>query len=98
MPLVGHLELAGLVAVGAGEAALHVAEQLRLEQRLRQAGAVDGDERALRPRALRVDALATSSLPTPLSPVMSTFASDRATRSISSCRAVIAGLRPTSCA
>ena len=40
----GHLELAGLVAIGAGEAALDVAEQLRLEQRFGQAGAVDGDE------------------------------------------------------
>ncbi len=43
--VVGHLELAGLVAVGAGEAALDVPEQLRLEERLRDAGAVDGHER-----------------------------------------------------
>ena len=43
--VVGHLELAGLVAVGAGEAALHVAEQLRLEQRLGDAGAIDRHER-----------------------------------------------------
>ena len=43
---VGQLQLAGLVAVGAGEAALDVAEQLRLEQRLGEAGAVDRDERA----------------------------------------------------
>ena len=42
---VGHLQLAALVAVGAGEAALDVAEQLRLEQRLGEAGAVDRDER-----------------------------------------------------
>ena len=37
---VGELQLAQLVAVGAGEAALHVPEQLRLEQRLGDAGAV----------------------------------------------------------
>ena len=51
---VGHLELALLVAVGAGEAALDVAEQLRLEQRLGQAGAVDGDERPRRADAVGV--------------------------------------------
>ena len=42
---VGRLEPAALVAVGVGEAAAHVAEQLRLEQRIRHAGAVDGDQR-----------------------------------------------------
>ena len=41
---VGDLELAGLVAIGAGEAALHVAEQLRFEERLREPGAVHGHE------------------------------------------------------
>ena len=51
----GHLELAGLVAVGAGEAALDVSEQLGLEQRLGNARAVDGDERPLRACALRVN-------------------------------------------
>jgi hypothetical protein len=40
-----------LVAVGAGERAAHVAEQLRLEQRLGHRAAVDRDER---PRARRV--------------------------------------------
>ena len=45
--LVGLLELAGLVAVRPGEAALHVAEELRLEQGFGKAGAVDRDERAL---------------------------------------------------
>jgi hypothetical protein len=39
---------------------------------------------------------ATISLPTPLSPVMSTLASERATRSISCCSATVAGLRPIS--
>ena len=43
--LVGVFELAGLVAVGAGEAALDVAEQLGFEQRLGDAGAVDGHKR-----------------------------------------------------
>jgi hypothetical protein len=43
--VVGHLELAGFVPVGAREAALHMAEQLRFEQRFRNAGAVDGHER-----------------------------------------------------
>ena len=45
MPRSRRLQLADLVAIGAGEAALHVAEQLRFEQRLGQAGAVDRDER-----------------------------------------------------
>ena len=52
--LVGELELAGLVAIGAGEAALDVAEQLRFEQRLRKTGAVHGNERSQTARALRV--------------------------------------------
>ena len=41
-----HLEQAGLVAVRAGEAAAHVAEELGLEQRVGQAGAVERDQRA----------------------------------------------------
>src|SRR5262245_34748053 len=41
-------------------------------------------------------ARATISLPTPLSPVISTFASDRATRSISCSSAVTSALRPVS--
>jgi hypothetical protein len=39
-PRVGRFELAGLVAVGAGEAALDVAEELRFEERLRKSGTV----------------------------------------------------------
>ena len=54
---VGELELAELVAVGAGEAALDVTEQLGLEQRFGQAGAVDGDERPLGAGAAVVDSL-----------------------------------------
>ena len=53
--VVGHLELAGLVAIGAREAALHVPEQLGLEQRLRDAGAVDRHEGRLAARAVRVN-------------------------------------------
>ena len=95
---VGHLELARLVAIGAGEAALDVAEQLRLEQRFRQAGAVDRDHARAAARALRWwMACATSSLPTPLSPVISTFASERAMRSISCASSPIAALLPISC-
>src|SRR5262245_59007769 len=41
-------------------------------------------------------ARATISFPTPLSPVMRTFASDRATRSISCSSAVTSALRPVS--
>ena len=52
---VRRLELAGLVAIGAGEAALDVAEQLRLEQRLGQAGAVDRRERHVGARAVVVN-------------------------------------------
>ena len=52
--MVGHLELAGLVAIGAGEAALDVTEELRLEQRLGDAGAIDRHER-LRAAARVVD-------------------------------------------
>src|SRR6266545_348840 len=42
---VGELEVAGLVAVRAGEGAAHVAEQLALHQVARQRRAVHGDER-----------------------------------------------------
>src|SRR6187549_3746632 len=42
--LVGGLEAATLVPVGAGKAASHVPEQLRLEQRVREPGAVHWDK------------------------------------------------------
>ncbi len=51
----GQLEQADLVAGRAGERALLVAEQLRLDQLLRQRRAVDLDERALRAAAAHVD-------------------------------------------
>src|SRR5256886_13194337 len=52
---VGQLEAALLPPRRAGERALLVAEQLRLEQRLGERGAVDRDERAAAPRRARVD-------------------------------------------
>ena len=52
---VGDLQQARPVAVGVGEAALDVAEQLGLEQRVGQAGAVDGDQRLAGPGAAAVD-------------------------------------------
>src|SRR5262249_37434515 len=54
---VRHLELARLVAIGAGEAASDVPEELGLEERLGEAGAVHGDEVHRRPRAVDVNAL-----------------------------------------
>ena len=67
------------------KAPLRVAEELALEEALGHRGAVDGDEGALARRRLRSwIARATSSLPVPLSPVTSTVASDRATRSMRS--------------
>ena len=44
VPPSGRLEEARPVAVGAGEGALHVAEELALEQRVGEGGAVHGDE------------------------------------------------------
>ena len=70
---VGRLEEALLVLVGVGEGALHVAEQLALQQRVGKGPAVDGDEGRRRGAGERAwMARATSSLPVPLSPVMST--------------------------
>ena len=52
---LGHLEQAFLVHRGAGERALLVTEQLRLDQVLRDRRAVDLDERALVPLAVEVN-------------------------------------------
>jgi hypothetical protein len=52
--LVGLLQLPHLVAIGAGEAALHVAEELALEQRLGDAGAVERDEALWRARGVHM--------------------------------------------
>ena len=96
VPSCASFELAGLVAIGAGEAPFDVAEQLRFEQRFRQARAVDGARKSSFARGpSEWTARATTSLPTPLSPVIRTLASDRATRSTSSRRSSIIGLVPT---
>ncbi len=50
-----HLEQARLVAIRAGEAAAHVSEQLRLDQGIRQSGAVQRHERPGRPAAALMD-------------------------------------------
>ena len=52
---VGELQLPELVAMRAGEAAFHVPEQLRLEQRLGDAGAVHRHVFASAPLRMRVD-------------------------------------------
>ena len=62
------LELARAIAIGAGEAAFHVAEQLRFEQRLGHAGAVHGHERACGPRASRVHGVGDQFLARPAFP------------------------------
>ncbi len=90
------LELARPALVGAGEGAALVAEQLALEQRLRERRAVDGEERARRPRPeASWIARATSSLPVPRSPTISTGRGMRATRSTRSSTSRIAGEEPT---
>ena len=74
------LEAAVMLSDGAGERALLVAEQRRLDQLLRDRAAVEHDERLAAcastrwwmPRAI-------ISLPVPVSPVMSTVSSDGAT-------------------
>src|SRR2546422_829787 len=54
-PPVGHLEPAAPPGQRAGEGALFVAEQLRLDELLGDGGAVDLDERPVAPRRERVD-------------------------------------------
>src|SRR3990172_4375607 len=56
-PAVGLIEQAALVAIGIGKAAAYVPEELRLEQRVRHAGAVHRDEGTVRPTAALVDEL-----------------------------------------
>src|SRR5206468_3630705 len=55
--LFSHLQLARLIAIRAGEASLHVAEQFRFEQGFRQTRAVDGHKGARLARALAVHRL-----------------------------------------
>src|SRR5439155_15430376 len=61
--LVGELELPELLGVGVGERALLVPEELALEERLRDGGAVERDERTSGARAPVVDRLGDQLLP-----------------------------------
>ena len=84
-------------ASGAAERALLVAEQFAFEQVLRDRGAVQRHERpAGAARLRRWMWRASTSLPVPLSPVISTEASGRATCSARRSAASIAGSRTTS--
>ena len=77
---VGFLDAAGFLLQGAGEGAFFVAEQLAFQQRFGDGGAVDADVAGSAARWLRLwSAPATSSLPVPLSPRISTVASVGAT-------------------
>src|SRR6266850_1259524 len=49
-PARGHLDVAGLRQMGAGERPTLIAKQLRFEQLLWKGGAIDGDERPVPPR------------------------------------------------
>jgi hypothetical protein len=93
---VGLLEEALARADGAGERAARVPEELALQQRLGHRRAVD---RRRTGRSARLEfawmALATSSLPVPLSPVMSTVASVGATFTMRPSTSRIAAERPT---
>lgn len=75
----GCLEKAGFILIGVGEGPGLIAEQLRLQEGIGQGPAVDGDKGLVfRPDRL-CRALASSSLPVPVSPSMSTVLSLSAT-------------------
>ena len=96
VPPCACLEQAGLRARRAGEGAALVAEELALEQRLGNGAAVDATNGRSR-RGLRSwIARATSSLPVPVSPSMTTGTSNWATRSMSARASRKVGNRPTS--
>ena len=79
--VAGGADQAELVAVGAGEGAAAVAEQLAFEQVAGDGGAVERDERLLPARSEKSwMARARISLPVPLSPVISTLTLVRAMR------------------
>ena len=61
----GHLELARLVTVGAGEAPPDVTKQLGFEKRLRNTSAVEGDERSMRRGTPPMNHLGHDILPRP---------------------------------
>ena len=80
---VGELEAPDAVGLGVGEGALHVAEQLALEDALREPAGVHRHERpATRATTRAWSACATMPLPVPFSPVISTLASEGPTRAI----------------
>ena len=91
---MGKLEAADSPRDGAGEGSLLVAEQLALDEPDGQGGAVDLDQRLGGARLVEWMARAISSLPVPVSPLISTVASVAATRPIWSSTASSAGLRP----
>ncbi len=83
MPPCASTKRPGARALGPGESAALVAEELRLEQRLGDGRAVDGDERpALRACDRRCARRAQSSFPLPVSPVMMRLVSLRAARAM----------------
>ena len=91
----GQLELAELLADGAGERALLVAEQRALDQLAGNRREVDGDERRVRrARDSRWMSRASSSLPVPLSPRISTVADSFATFCTSSTMSRVLPARP----
>ena len=96
----GQLELADALLHGAGERAPLVAKERALDEVARNGGQVDGDERPIRApgRAIATDARwimrASSSLPVPLSPRMSTVAESGPTLCTTSITSCIARLGP----
>jgi hypothetical protein len=80
---VGRLEAADAVGFRIGECAAHVAEHLGLEHAVGDAAHVDLDQRRSARCERRWIRRATTPLPLPFSPRISTFASVGATRSIS---------------
>ena len=90
---VGLFEAAGVAARGAGEGAGFVAEQFAFQQFGRNRGGVERDE-GLRARGdSRCSARATSSLPVPVSPVISTDSGACARRPMARNSSRIAGRR-----
>ncbi len=94
---VGQLEHAGALRVGAGERAALVTEELALERARARPRCSRARPARARDRALsRCRMRATSSLPVPVSPVISTETSAGAMRWICSHSRRMAGLRPRS--
>jgi hypothetical protein len=95
--VVGRLEQARMAAPArAREGPFLVAEQLRLQQGLGDGAAIDGDEGRFAPRLRGLSrwmACATSSLPLPVSPWISTVAGERANSTTDWRSASIASIR-----